>query len=79
MDVQEERRNFPGYAKANVFSLDDIQKGDTYGTTDTDVKTHDNYKEGETGYTNIYSAYADLDRSGGGEVLPIEALGTRRI
>ena len=79
IDVRNERRNFPGYREANVFSLTDMQGGDSSGTTDTDAKTHEMSEYEGSGYTNIYSAMHDLDPSGGGEVLSIEALGSKRI
>lgn len=51
IDVCDQRRNFPGYTEEQVYSLADIQQGDTSGTTETDSKTAP--KSG--GYTRINS------------------------
>lgn len=47
-DVQTQRRNFPGYSESQVYSLADLQMGDTSGTTDTDSKTSSQGDEGTT-------------------------------
>lgn len=51
-DVQESRRNFSGYQVSTPYSLEEIQQGDTSGTTETDSKTD---KGGSKGYTKINS------------------------
>lgn len=51
-DTQTERRNFPGYTEAQVYSLDELRDGDTGGTTETDSKTD---PKGSGGYTKINS------------------------
>lgn len=38
-DVQSQRRNFPGYSEQVFFSLEEIQQGDSAGTTETDEIT----------------------------------------
>ncbi len=50
IDVQTARRNFPGYTEAQVYTLDEIRGGDTWGTTETDSDTH---PQGSGGYTKI--------------------------
>ena len=54
IDVQTARRNFPGYAEAQVYSLEDMQGGDISGATDTDAYTHEmKGKNSGGGYTKI--------------------------
>jgi len=50
IDTQTQRRNFPGYTESQVYSLADLQMGDTSGTTETDSATH---PQGSGGYTKI--------------------------
>jgi hypothetical protein len=49
-DQDTERRNFKGYDKAEVYTLEDMRKGDSSGTTETDSKTD---PKGSGGYTKI--------------------------
>lgn len=51
-DVDKSRRNFPGYTEKQYFTLQDIQSGDTAGTTETDSKTD---PKGSGGYSKINS------------------------
>lgn len=51
-DVQEKKRNFPGYTESQVYTLDELRGGDTSGTTDTDSKTS---SQGDEGSTRIYN------------------------
>lgn len=48
------KRNFPQVQKRTVYSMSDISKGDSSGTTDSDSRTDksDAYK----GYTDIYKS-----------------------
>lgn len=39
IDVDNQRRNFPGYTESQPFSLAEILQGDESGTTETDSKT----------------------------------------
>lgn len=78
-DVQTDRRNFPGYAEANYFTLQDIATGDTPGTTDTDAETHKSSDYVHSGYTKTYAAYKNASRTKGGKSLSIGALGAGRI
>jgi hypothetical protein len=50
IDVDTERRNFPGYTQSQPYSLDEIRQGDISGTTETDSKTD---PAGSAGYTRI--------------------------
>lgn len=50
IDVQTTRRNYPGYAENQYFSLEDIRGGDISGSTETDSVTH---PQGSGGYTKI--------------------------
>lgn len=59
IDVQTERRNFPGNDKKQWYTLDELRQGDFFGTTDTDAET--DIKEpptgpyaGKGGYSKIY-------------------------
>lgn len=52
IDVQDRKRNFPGYTEEMVYSLAEIIGGDTQGTTETDSKTD---TKGSRGYTKINS------------------------
>lgn len=56
-DQDTERRNFPGCQEYTVYSLEDIRKGDTEGTTDTDVKTHKMGPGYGGNYTKIYQKH----------------------
>ena len=67
-NVNEEKRNFTGYAGSKqYFTLQEIQEGDPSGTTDSDYYTHKNYNETNSGYTNINKKYGTpvKGRSGG--------------
>lgn len=58
-DVQEERRNFPGYVTyPNMLPL-----SDEGGTTDTDEKTHETYGQ-DSGYTRIYGGTSKASYTG---------------
>lgn len=48
-DTQKVKRNFPGYEKRTVYSLEDLKKGDSSGTTETDSATN----SPDPGYTDI--------------------------
>jgi len=61
IDVQTEKRNFPGYSEANYFSLTDIRQGDYSGTTETDST----FKEDEATEMMIRRGYLQPDRQGG--------------
>src|SRR5258708_34404767 len=75
VDVNKQRRNFPCYEVNQYFTLQDIQSGDTEGTTDTDAETHGPaYDKGESGYTKTYKAYKNASRSKDGTVGSIKAL-----
>ncbi|SRR5258708_25862421 len=50
VDVDTSRRNYPGYDKQEVYTMEDIQQGDISGTTETDSSTH---PQGSGGYTKI--------------------------
>jgi hypothetical protein len=58
IDVQTEKRNFPGYTEANYYSLDEIRMGDESGTTETDDATAP--KSG--GYTTINKKSGPKDK-----------------
>ena len=49
VDTQKDKRNFPGYERRVVYSLEDLKKGDTSGTTETDSATD----SPDPGYTEI--------------------------
>lgn len=54
INVDVERRNFPGCETNQYFTLEDIQSGDDSGATDTDVATHKmSGKNTGGGYTTI--------------------------
>jgi hypothetical protein len=48
-DVDTARRNFPGFNEGQYCSIEDLQKGDTEGTTDSDSDTDPPYP----GYTRL--------------------------
>jgi hypothetical protein len=41
-------RNFPGCEKEEYYTLDDIRNGDWFGSTDTDIETHEHRDESKT-------------------------------
>ena len=62
MDVQKERRSFPGVNKATYYTLEDMQKGDCGGITESDHITSGK-EDGE--YTDInYTSGPVRDWSG---------------
>lgn len=73
VDVQRERRNYPGYDENQVHGLEDILQGDFSGTTDTDYATHEytqpqrqpylNRTGGRGGYTRINQRSGGKGRS----------------
>ena len=85
-DVDKVRRNFPCYEVNQYFTLQDIQSGDTEGTTDTDAESHGSaygkpsgeFGQSGGGYTKTYKAYKNASRSKGGTVGSIKALGRGR-
>jgi len=85
-DCNTTMRNFPGYEKNQYFTLQDIQSGDTEGTTDTDAESHGSaygkpsgeFGQSGGGYTKTYKAYKNATRSKGGTVGSIKALGRGR-
>jgi hypothetical protein len=64
-DVDIQRRNFPGYTEAKVYSIEDIVEGDRSGSTDTDYNTHQNYgtDRSDSGYTRINKKSGGKGRS----------------
>jgi len=70
IDVQTQRRNFPGYTESQVYSLADLQMGDTAGTTETDSFTE---PKGSGGYTRINK------KSGRSQHVPIKSTSARAI
>ena len=55
IDVDTERRNFPGYGMAQHYSMEEIMQGDSSGTTETDATNPDERYERGDGYTTINS------------------------
>lgn len=53
IDVDTQKRNFPGYAESHFYSLDEIRQGDDSGTTESDVNAPEMYGESEEGYSTI--------------------------
>ena len=65
-DTQKERRNFPGYNEYD--GLYEPEKGDSEGTTDTDIRTHTDYESHMKGYSrrdNKATGYTRINQTQG--------------
>lgn len=66
IDVDKERRNFPGFEKNQYYSLADMQEKFRYeqaGTTDTDSATDS--ADNSQGYAKIYRKHGKGKSKGG--------------